>query len=120
MSLAGNELWPVQKDGDICMHIHSMPANSHAHHRSQRAKPATKREMTQFHSDEYVDFLNKITPNNMNQFVKEQHKCVALFSKACQTRRIDRILRTDNVGDHCPVFDGLFEYCSISAGGSMG
>lgn len=25
----------------------------------------------------------------------------------------------DNVGDDCPVFDGLFEYCSISAGGSM-
>ena len=26
---------------------------------------------------------------------------------------------TVNVGDDCPVFDGLFEYCSISAGGSM-
>ncbi|KAF6766206.1 histone deacetylase complex, catalytic component RPD3 [Ephemerocybe angulata] len=64
-----------------------------------RAKPATKREMTQFHSDEYVDFLSKITPSNMNSFVKEQHKY--------------------NVGDDCPVFDGLFEYCSISAGGSM-
>lgn len=25
-----------------------------------------------------------------------------------------------NLGDDCPVFDGLFEYCSISAGGSMG
>lgn len=31
--------------------------------------------MTQFHSDEYVEFLNKITPINMNQFVKEQLKC---------------------------------------------
>ena len=29
-------------------------------------------------------------------------------------------VRVDNVGDDCPVFDGLFEYCSISAGGSMG
>jgi len=27
---------------------------------------------------------------------------------------------TDNVGDDCPVFDGLFDYCAISAGGSMG
>jgi len=26
----------------------------------------------------------------------------------------------DNVGDDCPVFDGLFDFCSISAGGSMG
>ncbi|KAF8213414.1 histone deacetylase complex, catalytic component RPD3 [Mycena galopus ATCC 62051] len=64
-----------------------------------RAKPATKREMTQFHSDEYVEFLNRITPSNMNSYVKEQHKY--------------------NVGDDCPVFDGLFDYCSISAGGSM-
>ncbi|KAG6832241.1 hypothetical protein H0H92_004206 [Tricholoma furcatifolium] len=64
-----------------------------------RAKPATKREMTQFHSDEYIDFLSRITPNNMSSFIKEQHKY--------------------NVGDDCPVFDGLFDYCSISAGGSM-
>ncbi|KAJ7785969.1 histone deacetylase complex, catalytic component RPD3 [Mycena metata] len=64
-----------------------------------RAKPATKREMTQFHSDEYVEFLNRITPSNMNSYIKEQHKY--------------------NVGDDCPVFDGLFDYCSISAGGSM-
>jgi len=41
----------------------------------QRAKPATKREMTQFHSDEYVDFLSKVTPSNLNSFVKEQHRC---------------------------------------------
>ncbi|KAJ8084300.1 histone deacetylase [Marasmius tenuissimus] len=64
-----------------------------------RAKPATKREMTQFHSDEYVDFLARISPSNMNSFVREQHKY--------------------NVGDDCPVFEGLFDYCSISAGGSM-
>jgi acetoin utilization deacetylase AcuC-like enzyme len=41
----------------------------------QRAKPATKREMSQFHSDEYVEFLQRITPENMNQFTKEQMKC---------------------------------------------
>ncbi|KAF8610472.1 histone deacetylase [Ceratobasidium sp. AG-I] len=64
-----------------------------------RAKPANKKEMSQFHTDEYVEFLNKITPGNMNGFVKEQLKY--------------------NVGDDCPVFDGLFDYCSISAGGSM-
>ncbi|KAK8111720.1 uncharacterized protein PG998_008177 [Apiospora kogelbergensis] len=51
-----------------------------------RAKPATRLEMTQFHTDEYIDFLQK------TKF---------------------------NVGDDCPVFDGLFEFCGISAGGSM-
>lgn len=25
-----------------------------------------------------------------------------------------------NVGEDCPVFDGLFEFCQISASGSIG
>jgi histone deacetylase 1/2 len=66
---------------------------------TQRAKPANKHEMTQFHTDEYVDFLQKVTPDNMDLMTKEQGKY--------------------NVGDDCPVFDGLFEFCGISAGGSM-
>ncbi|OLN81864.1 Histone deacetylase RPD3 [Colletotrichum chlorophyti] len=65
----------------------------------QRAKPATRGEMTQFHTDEYIDFLQKVTPDNMDAYQKEQGKY--------------------NVGDDCPVFDGLFEFCGISAGGSM-
>ncbi|KAI9763723.1 MAG: histone deacetylase [Candelina submexicana] len=64
-----------------------------------RAKPASRFEMTQFHTDEYVDFLQKVTPDNMEAYAKEQGKY--------------------NVGDDCPVFDGLFEFCGISAGGSM-
>ncbi|KAI1431758.1 hypothetical protein GGR50DRAFT_677697 [Xylaria sp. CBS 124048] len=64
-----------------------------------RAKPATRLEMTQFHTDEYIDFLQKVSPENMENFQREQSKF--------------------NVGDDCPVFDGLFEFCGISAGGSM-
>ncbi|KAH6669724.1 histone deacetylase RPD3 [Plectosphaerella plurivora] len=64
-----------------------------------RAKPATRGEMTQFHTDEYIDFLQRVTPDNMDGYQKEQVKY--------------------NVGDDCPVFDGLFELCGISAGGSM-
>ena len=25
-----------------------------------------------------------------------------------------------NVGEDCPVFDGLYEYCQLSAGGTVG
>ena len=25
-----------------------------------------------------------------------------------------------NVGEDCPVFDGLYEFCQLSAGGSIG
>ena len=64
-----------------------------------RAKPATKQEMCQFHTDEYIDFLSRVSPDNLDMFAKEQIKF--------------------NVGDDCPVFDGLFEYCGISGGGSM-
>ncbi|CAK7201086.1 histone deacetylase [Sporothrix eucalyptigena] len=64
-----------------------------------RAKPAVFMEMTQFHTDEYIDFLQKVTPDNMDSYQREQSKY--------------------NVGDDCPVFDGLFEFCGISAGGSM-
>ncbi|RYC57990.1 hypothetical protein CHU98_g8227 [Xylaria longipes] len=52
-----------------------------------------------FHTDEYIDFLQKVSPENMDNFQREQTKF--------------------NVGDDCPVFDGLFEFCGISAGGSM-
>ncbi|KAB5549538.1 histone deacetylase RPD3-like protein [Coniochaeta sp. 2T2.1] len=64
-----------------------------------RAKPAVFAEMTQFHTDEYIDFLAKVTPDNMDAYMREQGRY--------------------NVGDDCPVFDGLFEFCGISAGGSM-
>ncbi|CAN8101247.1 unnamed protein product [Discula destructiva] len=64
-----------------------------------RAKPAVVNEMTQFHTDEYIDFLRRVTPDNMDGYQREQTKY--------------------NVGDDCPVFDGLFEFCGISAGGSM-
>ncbi|ORZ13142.1 hypothetical protein BCR42DRAFT_71918 [Absidia repens] len=64
-----------------------------------RAKPANNWEMTQFHTDDYINFLSRVTPENMEQYQKEQAKF--------------------NVGDDSPVFEGLFEYCGLSAGGSM-
>ncbi|KAK8198784.1 hypothetical protein BKA81DRAFT_131406 [Phyllosticta paracitricarpa] len=64
-----------------------------------RAKPATSLEMTQFHTDEYIEFLKRVTPDTIGN---------------CQ----QEALKYDISGD-CPVFDGLFEFCSISAGGSM-
>ncbi|GIZ45799.1 hypothetical protein CKM354_000895100 [Cercospora kikuchii] len=64
-----------------------------------RAKPASKYEMTQFHTDEYVDFLQRVTPDNEHLLAKECAK--------------------HNVGEDCPPFDGVFEFCAISAGGNI-
>lgn len=73
--------------------------------------------MTQFHSDDYIEFLYKVTPNNMNNYQKEQAKCPYVLSPFTLLRLT---VLEDTVGDDCPIFDGLFDYCAISAGGSMG
>lgn len=56
--------------------------------------------MTRFHSDDYINFLKVITPDNMTDY----------------TRQLQRF----NVGEDCPVFDGLFEFCQLYTSGSIG
>jgi histone deacetylase 1/2 len=55
--------------------------------------------LTQFHTDDYVNFLRSINPDNFHQFSSAHTKF--------------------GIWDDCPVFDGLYEFCAISAGGSM-
>jgi histone deacetylase 1/2 len=64
-----------------------------------RPHKATQDEMTKFHSDEYIRFLRSIRPDNMNEYSKQMQRF--------------------NVGEDCPVFDGLYEFCQLSAGGSV-
>jgi histone deacetylase 1/2 len=61
--------------------------------------PATARDMTRFHTEEYIQFLQTSTPDN----IQNQN---GLFDKF-------------NVGDDSPIFPGLFEFCQLSAGGSL-
>eukprot|EP01102_Stenamoeba_stenopodia_P009700 TRINITY_DN2868_c0_g1_i2.p1 TRINITY_DN2868_c0_g1~~TRINITY_DN2868_c0_g1_i2.p1 ORF type:complete len:515 (-),score=87.52 TRINITY_DN2868_c0_g1_i2:82-1626(-) len=55
--------------------------------------------MMQFHSDDYVNFLKVITPDNVNEYSKQLHRF--------------------NVGEDCPVFEGMWQFCQLSAGGSL-
>jgi len=64
-----------------------------------RPHRATEEELCNFHSDDYVDFLKRVTPDS-----------VQLYSDH---------LRRFNVGEDCPVFDGLYNYCQIYAGASV-
>ncbi|KAL7671412.1 hypothetical protein ACOME3_006310 [Neoechinorhynchus agilis] len=64
-----------------------------------RPRPATFQEMNKFHGDEYLGFLRSITVDSIND--------------------IPRQLQRFNVGEDCPVFEGLYEFCQISAGGSV-
>jgi histone deacetylase 1/2 len=56
--------------------------------------------MTRFHSDDYINFLRVITPDNMQDYIRQ--------------------LQRFNVGEDCPVFDGLFEFCQLYTSGSIG
>ncbi|RKO83550.1 class I RPD3 type histone deacetylase protein, partial [Blyttiomyces helicus] len=67
-----------------------------------RPEPATFKELTKFHSDDYMDFLRRVTPDDQEQIAKYQSQF--------------------NVGDYCPdcpIFEGVYEFCALSAGGSI-
>nr|KAF6382147.1 histone deacetylase 1 [Pipistrellus kuhlii] len=65
-----------------------------------RPHKANAEEMTKYHSDDYIKFLRSIRPDNMSEYSKQMQRF--------------------NVGEDCPVFDGLFEFCQLSTGGSVG
>jgi len=56
--------------------------------------------MTQFHSDDYIEFLRLVTPDNQHEHMRQ--------------------LKRFNVAEDCPVFDGLFRFCQLYTGGSVG
>eukprot|EP00559_Dactyliosolen_fragilissimus_P002426 CAMPEP_0184862994 /NCGR_PEP_ID=MMETSP0580-20130426/8191_1 /TAXON_ID=1118495 /ORGANISM="Dactyliosolen fragilissimus" /LENGTH=447 /DNA_ID=CAMNT_0027361023 /DNA_START=59 /DNA_END=1402 /DNA_ORIENTATION=+ len=66
-----------------------------------RPHPASPGEMSEFHSEDYVNFLSRITPDNLRQFSTQMQKF--------------------NAGEYtdCPVFDGLFEFTQLYSGASI-
>ncbi|EEQ86692.1 hypothetical protein RJZ56_006918 [Blastomyces dermatitidis] len=66
-----------------------------------KTREATYEEMAEFHTREYLDFLQSVIPSDMEE-----------------SSLLDRMAGF-NFGDDCPVFDGLFNYCSHYAGGTL-
>ena len=60
---------------------------------------ATPDDMCRFHSQDYVDFLQRVTPHNSEEYTK--------------------FFQQYNVMEDCPIFDGLFEFCAKYTGGSL-
>lgn len=60
---------------------------------------ASHHDMCRFHAEDYIDFLQRVTPQNISGF----------------TTSLSRF----NVGDDCPVFPGLYDFCSIYTGASL-
>ncbi|CAK8697997.1 histone deacetylase 1-like [Clavelina lepadiformis] len=64
-----------------------------------RPHKCNSEEMSKYHSDDYIKFLRSIRPDNMSEYTKQMQRF--------------------NVGEDCPVFDGLYEFCQLSGGGSI-
>lgn len=81
---------------------HNLIVNYGLHRKMDIFRPRmlSASELTKFHSDDYINFLQLITPDNMCDY----------------TRQLQRF----NVGEDCPVFDGLYDFCQLSASGSVG
>ncbi|KAJ1679495.1 histone deacetylase [Spiromyces aspiralis] len=60
---------------------------------------ATEDEILAFHSDDYIDFLKRVTPDNVELFQEE-------FTRF-------------NMGDDCPIFDGMWDFCRLYSGASI-
>mmetsp|Transcript_29480 Transcript_29480/g.43077 ORF Transcript_29480/g.43077 Transcript_29480/m.43077 type:complete len:174 (+) Transcript_29480:50-571(+) len=81
---------------------HNLVVNYGLYRRMEVFRPrlVSPTAMTRFHSDDYINFLKVITPDNMQDYVRQ--------------------LQRFNVGEDCPVFDGLFEFCQLYTSGSIG
>ena len=59
--------------------------------------PLLWQEMKEFHTEEYIDFLLKITPDNMHE-----------MSDRMKQHNVGFVGQYD-----CPVFDGIFPFCQV-------
>mmetsp|Transcript_109747 Transcript_109747/g.319144 ORF Transcript_109747/g.319144 Transcript_109747/m.319144 type:complete len:496 (+) Transcript_109747:532-2019(+) len=85
-----------------------------------RPHRAGAEEMARFHSPEYIEFLKRITPDTaaiLSQTTQAQKMQPGQNGGASLSAQMQRF----NVGEYtdCPVFDGLYEFCSIYTGASI-
>lgn len=66
-----------------------------------RPHPADFQELSLFHSQDYVEFLRRVTCDNSKEYLHQLQK----FNLGPLT--------------DCPIFDGLYEYCQLYTGGSI-
>jgi histone deacetylase HOS2 len=60
-------------------------------------KPASSTDIKDFHESDYIDFLQRITPENVRFVDKKRYK----------------------IDNDCPIFTGLWNYCTLLSGASL-
>jgi len=81
---------------------HNLILHYGLHKKMQMFRPriADHDDLKKFHSDDYVSFLARVSPNIFGN-IDESH------------------LRRFNIGDDCPIFEGLYDFCRLYSGGSI-
>ncbi|XP_017044140.1 histone deacetylase 3 [Drosophila ficusphila] len=84
---------------------HSLVMNYGLHKKMKIYRPykASAQDMLRFHSDEYIAYLQQVTPQNIQ----------------CNSVAYTKYLAHFSVGEDCPVFDGLFDFCAMYTGASL-
>ncbi|KAF7299923.1 Hist-deacetyl domain-containing protein [Mycena chlorophos] len=82
----------------VLVRLRHLPPSSYSP-KEQKPKRATAEALTAFHTDEYIQFLSKVTPETFSELSFNGTRFL--------------------VGEDNPPFEGLFEFSSISAGGSI-
>ncbi|KAI8607597.1 hypothetical protein BC830DRAFT_1263399 [Chytriomyces sp. MP71] len=70
---------------------------------------ATFKQMTKFHTDEYIDFLRRVTFEGT----------LPGSAEAAELKKYEAKFNAGDYSGDCPLFDGLYEFCMLSAGGSI-
>jgi histone deacetylase 1/2 len=95
-----------------------------------RPAPASFEEMAKFHSEEYLTFLRAINPDNVSEYQKQMtvRPPPAALPRTHRSHRKEQhrpparppadasfadmmIWQRFNVGEDCPVFDGMYAFC---------
>ncbi|CAH6721116.1 probable histone deacetylase Hos2p [[Candida] jaroonii] len=61
---------------------------------------ASENQMSRFHDESYIEFLKRTTPQMM-------------------AKMDNKVLQQFNIGDDCPIFDGIYDYSAIYTGASL-
>lgn len=86
-----------------------------------RPHRANTDEMARFHTPEYMDFLRRITPDTAALLAHTSQARALMGHAGSSAGSLSQQMQRFNVGEFtdCPVFDGLFEFCSIYTGASI-
>jgi Deacetylases, including yeast histone deacetylase and acetoin utilization protein len=81
--------------------INSLILGYGLHKKMQIYRPykASYHDMCRFHSAEYIDFLHTVSPDKIH----EHTKFLCQFAS----------------GEDCPIFHGLYDFCSMYTGASL-